>query len=579
MLQRLGVALLVLGLPAAACAQDHKTPDRFLPPGSQVYLHWDGFDKHQEAYGKTALAKMMKGDTGRFLRAAVGRAEEQAQIFLATQVDKELAQALTDDCAGLFATVSKNGFALGVELRKLDPVEAEAVVVLPGAGAGARSLPSLLRTVLKLAGKEAPAEEILGRKVRHLENGPVHVVWWSEGPDAVLAVGTDGPETLLRRLLKGKKSLVERPLYKQVQGFDEFPAWARGYIDFAGLAKVVGGWRPEAERLIDDLGFKGLKALTFYSGFDGPAELAVIEVDLAGPRKGLLSLFSKRKFTLADLPAMPPDITAFSADSLDVSRIYPVLVQGVESVVRLVAPDHVAQVQNGIQQAEAALGIKIGDDLFGSFGDMVVQYSAWAEGPLGLGAVTLIKVKDAEKLEKTLATMVQGINNNVPFITLTQKTRSYHGVKLHELTFAGPPGVPSFNIYVPSYAIHKGWFAFSYYPQPIQGFILRSKGELPAWKASKQMEKLLAPFPKEMSGISVSDPRPTVKLLLSLAPPAVAALNSLREFAGLGGTPLDVGLVPNAYEATRHLFPNITVTTDEGNRVRSVSRSSLALPF
>jgi hypothetical protein len=587
--QRLGLVLLVLALPGAAHAQ--KTPDRLLPPGSQVYLHWDGFDKHAEAYGKTALAKMMKGDMGKFLRTAFRRAEEQAKTFLSGQVDKELVQALFDDCDGVLQAVSKNGFALGIELRKLEPVEAQGVVVLPGAGGGQRSLPSLLRTILKLAQKDAQEEEVLGRKVQHLDGGPVHLVWWSEGNDAVLAFGTDGPETLLRRLFKGKKSLADQPLYKQVLAFEEFPAWARGYLDLASLAKVAAGYRPAAAKLIDELGLKGLKSITFHSGFDGPAELAVVQLDLAGPRKGLLRLFSKTKFTLADLPPMPPDITAFSADSIEVSQVYPVAVQAVESVVRLFAPDQVGQVQNAIQKVDNALGIKLGDDLFASFGDMAVSYSAWAEGPLGLGQVILIKVKDGDKLEKALATMFQGINNNVPFVRVAVKTRKYHGVPLHEVRVGGPPvqqggrlGMPAF-FYLPTYTVHKGWFALAYYPQPVQGFILRAEGKLPAWKASKQMEKLLAPFPKEMTGISVSDPRPTVKLVLSLAPAVLTAANAFLEQFGLrgneapGGSIIDPGLVPNAYEATRYLFPNITVTTDEGNRVRSVTRSSLALPF
>jgi hypothetical protein len=573
--RRLGLALLALALPAVARAQT--APERLLPPGSQLYLHWDGFEKHQDAYAKTAVAKTMKGDTGKFLRAAVRHALEQVNTYLGSQFDKELVQGLTDDFAGVFATVSKNGFTLAVEVRKLDPAEVQAVLVLPGAGAGPKSLPSLLRTALKLGKEEAKRESVLGRKVWHLESGPVHVAWWPEGPDAVLAVGTDAPQTLVRRLLKGKKSLADRPLYQRVRDFKEFPTWARGYVDLASLARVAAGYRPEASKLIDELGLRGLKSLTFYSGFDGPAELGVVELDLTGPRRGLLSLLSKRKFTLADLPAMPPDITDFSASNLAVGKVYPVGVRAVESVIGLFAPGRVGQVKDAIRQTETTLGARF-DDLFGCFGDLVVQYSAWAEGPLGMGQVTLIQVKDAPKLEKTLAKLFQGVNN-LPFLTADARTRTYHGVRLHEVRLGGPPGLPSFHWYVPTYAVHEGWFVFGYYPQPVQGYILRAKGELRAWKAGGRLRKRLEAFPKEMTGITVSDPRPTLKLVLALAPTALTVLNNVLEFTGQGGRPFDVGLVPNAYEATEHLFPNITVTTDDGKRVRSVTRSSLALPF
>jgi hypothetical protein len=574
MFPRLAVALVVLVMPGLAQAQ--KTPDRLLPPGSQLYLHWDGFDKHQEAYGKTAVARMMKGDTGKFLHALVKTLSKQLKTVMAGHLDKELVQTLLDSCGGIIQTTGKNGFALGVELRKLDPVEAQAVLVLPGGGGGEKSLLSLMRTILKLSDYDAKEVDVLGRKVQHLEGGPVHLVWWAEDGDAVLAFGTDAPESLLRRVLKGKKKIADRAVYKQLHAFEEFPTWARGFVDLDSLGKVVSARGPEAARLIEDLGLGSLKSLTFHSGFDGPAELGVVQLNMDGPRKGLLRLLGKDKFTLADLPAMPADITAFSADNLEMSQLYPVVVDTVEAVVRLFAPAKVQEVKAVIQKADDALGIKIGEDLFGSLGNMVVQYSAWAEGPLGLGQITLIKVKDASKLEKSLVKAFAALRDQFG-VTLT--THTYHGVKTHQIRLSGPSWVSMF-FGSPTFAIYKDWLAFSSYPQPVQGFILRSKGELPAWKTSEKMQKLLGPFPKEMTGIKVSDPRPGVKFLLSVMPPALTVLNAVMEqFGGGHGTGIDVNLVPNAYEATRHLFPNITVITDEGGKLRSVSRSSLPFPF
>ena len=48
---------------------------------------------------------------------------------------------------------------------------------------------------------------------------------------------------------------------------------------------------------------------------------------------------------------------------------------------------------------------------------------------------------------------------------------------------------------------------------------------------------------------------------------------------GGGKDGFDVGLVPNAYEATRYLFPNVTVTTEEGGKLRSTTRSSLTTTY
>ena len=48
----------------------------------------------------------------------------------------------------------------------------------------------------------------------------------------------------------------------------------------------------------------------------------------------------------------------------------------------------------------------------------------------------------------------------------------------------------------------------------------------------------------------------------------------------LPGAPMfDVSVIPHAQDAIRHLFPNITVTTHDGKKVRTDTRASLALPF
>jgi len=97
------------------------------------------------------------------------------------------------------------------------------------------------------------------------------------------------------------------------------------------------------------------------------------------------------------------------------------------------------------------------------------------------------------------------------------------------------------------------------------------------WLCSTECETLQA-FPKEFTSISVSDPRPTVKLVFSVLPPLLSLANGFSQFAP-GLRPFDVGLIPHAQAATGNLFPNITVTTDDGKKIRSETRASLALPF
>src|SRR5206468_1243453 len=114
-------------------------------------------------------------------------------------------------------------------------------------------------------------------------------------------------------------------------------------------------------------------------------------------------------------------------------------------------------------------------------------------------------------------------------------------------------------VFLPTYTIHNGWLAVSLFPQPVQGFILRSEGEVPSWKPGAQVRETLAKMPKEFVAVSVSDPRPSIRQILSVAPFIGAVFRSETR-----DTKFDVGAIPNGDQATRHLFPNVVVVTDVG---------------
>jgi len=59
-----------------------------------------------------------------------------------------------------------------------------------------------------------------------------------------------------------------------------------------------------------------------------------------------------------------------------------------------------------------------------------------------------------------------------------------------------------------------------------------------------------------------------------VAPVIGALINS-----GLPDFKFAVGSLPNAQDATHHLFPNVSVVSDDGKTLRSETRASLALPL
>src|SRR5690606_2640632 len=114
----------------------------------------------------------------------------------------------------------------------------------------------------------------------------------------------------------------------------------------------------------------------------------------------------------------------------------------------------------------------------------------------------------------------------------------------------------------------------SYYPQPVRGFIARCQGELTSWKPSPVVSQSLGRLPDHFIAVSHTDPRPTIRQVLAVAPMVMALVNSFNKELNL-----DVGSLPNSQEVNRHLFPNVSVVTDDGKVVRLHSRSSLPLPL
>src|SRR5262249_49869681 len=147
--------------------------------------------------------------------------------------------------------------------------------------------------------------------------------------------------------------------------------------------------------------------------------------------------------------------------------------------------------------------------------------------------------------------------------------RTYRGVEVREVHIKSQ-GV----FFLPTYALHDGWLIMAFYPQPVHGYILRSKGEVPAWKPSPQTRAALESLPKEALSMSFDDPPPGLTLGLSLAPLVGQLANSF-----IPESVFEVGSLPNAQEATRHLFPNVSAFSDDGKVLRLESRMSLSLPL
>ena len=568
-------ALLLLVAPATN-AQD--APEQLLPVGTQLYVRWDGVAAHVPSYSKTALGKMMMGDTGVFVASVYKQIQEGLGSVLTVEQllrgeapeTLQARQADVTEAGKLLGVLAANGFVLGVEVRSFDPPDIQSYLVLPNAGADPKPVIGALRLAVTMARGKIGEKKVGDTTLYFVSDpAPVHLCWFVAGKHAVVSFGTDEPEKVFKDVTNSPgKRLVDSPLFKRVKEFNKFETSARLFLDLESLVRMGSAVNKDLAKLLDDLGLTGVKSAVFYSGFENEAESGLLELDVPGPRKGLLSLLASKPFTLADVPPLPPDVVSWSMTNFELSKLYNLAFQTAEQIAGIVAPDAIREIKEIRNKINAALGIDLYKDLLASLDDKVVLYSSPSEGPLSLGMVVMIKVKDEAQLRKALEGLVKGIAKQTN-TEVTLKKRSYRGVELREVRVKQQG-----FFFVPTYAIHKGWLVVSLFPQPVHGYILRANGEMAAWKPSPGVQASFDKLGKEFIAVTYSDPRPGLKTLWSIAPAVGGLINSLSPELNF-----EVGHLPNAQEATRHLFPNVAVTVDDGKAIRTEIRSSLMLPI
>lgn len=574
---RLFVAPLAALLCCSATLFAQDAPEDLLPATTQLYARWDGVKAHGNAYATTALGKMLAGDTGTFLAGLVKQLQEMSGTVLTEEqllkgLPPERLQKIQADVADaikLVPALAEHGIVLGVELRGLEPPTAQLTLIVPDLGKSPTPLFGALH--LMKSGFEADVKElkISGRTVYHAQPQPwLHLAWWVEGKHAVFVAGTDSPQSCIERMTKPGPRLSASPLFKRVQGFRQFETGARAFVDIASVVKIARTRSTEFSKFLTDLGMEGVQSWTLYSGFDGSSERALSELDMPGPRKGLLQLLTGKPFALKDVPPLPPDAYGWSATNFDPAVFYDTGIKAVESGIALFSPEMVPMIAGFLKQVDTALAINLRRDLLGSLGDRFATYSSPADGPFSFGQVYLLKVKDAAKLQTALAQAIRSIAK-LTGVDVSLQKKTYHGVAIHEV-HVRQQGF----ILVPTFAIQGDYLALGIFPQPIHGFILRSTGKLPVWKPGPEVEAALGKLPKEFVAISISDPRPTLVQVLALAPIIGGAV---RSFAP--ESKFDVGSIPNGHEATSHLYPNVTVVSDDGKSLRSETLASLILPI
>ncbi len=623
------VALFALAFAPSARGAD-PAPDKMLPPSTQLYIRWDGIAAHADAYKKSVWGGIMAGPTGDNVRALLARAPKLlgasvlADPLLAGKPPAELKASLADLKATekLIDLIADKGVIIAAEVREPAPTikgigtvvggliggklpgpeaimpDAQVIVMVPDVGDKADVLFGSFRLLMKKTEYTVEPFEADGRKgfrVNVPDGGPfpVHVAWWVEGKHFVFYAGTRKPAAIISEMQSNvaKGGVTNHPLYVRATKLGQFESITRGYIDtgkMIDLAKSLAGpLVPGLKERLDGTGLSGLRAVVLSSGFDGKESRATYEFDAPGERKGLLKVLKQEPLGVADLPPLPPDVSRFSALRIDPTATYDAgiglveffsMIQefGVEDDAKKKGQAELIKVRKDylMRETDKFLGISVKDDLLPHLGDKLVIYQSPTEGLQVFGTVICISVKDAAKV-KTAADRVQRALEAIANSPIKVRKKVLKGVEYREFYARG------FGVLTPTYAVVGDWLVISGHPQVVQGVILRTKSDLPKWKPDEATAKRLAKMPAGC-GLQYCDPKSTASNLCTVGPLFLSAFgnrNVFNEPAETDFDPIDVGIVPNAHELNRHLFPNLTVTRDDGKTIRIEVNESISMPL
>ncbi len=627
----LAVFSLIVALPASAAdPAPHPAPELLLSPTSQFYLRWDGITAHNAAYKQSIWGGVMAGPTGDSIRALLAMAPKYlgnvllAQPLLEGQSPAELKANLTDlkNANRIVDLITDKGVIVTAEVREPLPSirgvagavsgllsgkapgidaltpDAQLIVLVPDVGDQSEVLFAALRLTMQqltIAIEPFTSEGRSGFRMVTTTDSPqpytIHAAWWAEGKHFIFYLGTLKPERAISEVVANSKKggITGHALYKRIQQHPGYESITRGFVDttrFISVIKSVGGALvPGLNQRLDDLGANNLKAIVFNSGFDGKESRATYEFDIPGERKGLAKVLKGQPLGLNDLPPLPPDVSRFSALRVDPAAVYDA---GVNLIEFLTLQDSFGPEEDAKTPAEAIrlrreflkkeadklTGITIAEDLIPHLGDKLVMFQSPTERLSVFGTVVCISLKDPVKVRAAADRIQRGLEAFAGG-QIKLKKKMYQGTEIRELYS------PVFGIVSPSYAIVGDWLVIAGHPQLVQGLILRSQGKLPRWKPDAATAARLGKLPRDCCAMQYCDPRSTVQNLCCVGPLFTGLLAAQTRSSGSEADSdyFDVSIVPNGHELSSHLFPNWTVTRDDGKSIRIEVNESFSLPL
>jgi Protein of unknown function (DUF1559) len=361
------IAARMAGAQEATRAPSQTSLARYFSSQDLVaYIEFDGLDRHDAAWRKTAASRLLnETTTGAMYEAMLPRAFDS---LLSKQSDVSLnGKELT----AVLRHVAKSGFAVGINRTGGTGAPRCFCLVMRGGAKG--DFQKLAERVLRGgAGPRAPVRDIQksgGRTIHQLARSPAGTIaWWSEGDDLVVSlVAENGADVIIEALDGRAANAIAHPNRRallQSEDMRGFEPVGLAYFDMAALPPLP----PEAV----GLGLDRIKRFDYRWGFQGDTLVSIVGAVIPAPRKGIPAMFDQPTFDAGHLPPLPVGVAGFTVVSVEEPRLAPLLRESLGTLARAPSSDDPGRIDDALK---AIFGISPHDEFFACLGTRFTLYN------------------------------------------------------------------------------------------------------------------------------------------------------------------------------------------------------------
>lgn len=493
---------------------------------------------------------------------------------IAASIQQHAEDSGSQEAIGMIRTLVASPVAVGV-YQGLGGPEV-ALVVQPGKGA--KDFQAWIQTLRRTGQVEEDKRfvtmgalrfEVLdtqagpdGPEPRLLYASSGQTVWLVEGLGTAKRIGLLRPATSIQ----GDKTLRQR-----VRALTTEHLQMALHVNVPSLRNIVnvqaGPGRARINAMLYALGLAKVQSVTMTSSIVDKGFLTRLEIRSPAPHKGVLAALATDAIDPSKLEFLPADATLALAMQVEPDRI-------LQAVLDQVPPDQAQSIREQMEMVKKQLGVDVPALLANLNGIWTIcRADSYGGAMTGLAATMQVRNEDAFKAD--LARIEAIVDRMV-------RARGLPGLQVHkvgrlEIHYL-PNLLPNSQMAVGlAWAVHKGRFYLSPWPQVVQTAIHRAESDAGrSLTARPEYQRIRSKLPEKVSLVTWADYPSSLRRGYGI----FLLLNSVlsgRMGQNVPGLEFQATWLPALSTLEKYIWPSVTVLTHDETGIRLSSYGSLPL--